>query len=274
MNFLKTSTLILASLAFPVLSQAITFSTNFDSVPGANGTNFAPIGPWTINDSTTEVSFVQDVPGGRAVALGGFNSAPALQNVNLAASVLPGGIPTGGSVFTSRFAIINSGPGFSSATDPKDNFGFTLRDTNGGFFGVQMRPTSNVSIRQFFTSNSAFNYDPVTPNGMAASDFSAPSFVTMTLNFTQSGADLNWAMNVATSSTPINASGTLAGWGGRSWINFAIDYDVADPTVTGGLFQGAGSNVILVDSISLVPEPSAAMMGLLSIGLLGLRRRR
>ena len=274
MNFLKTSTLILASLAFPVLTQAVTFSTNFDSVPGVNGANFAPLGPWAINDPTTEVSFVQDVPGGRAVALGGFQSAPSQQFVNLSASVLPGGVPTGGSVFTSRFAIINSGPGFSSATDPKDNFGFTLRDTSGGFFGVQLRPTSNVSIRQFFTSNTTFGQDPVTPNGMVASDFSAPAFVTMTLNFTQSGANLNWNMNVVTDSAPITASGTLTGFGGRSWTSFEIDFDVANAAVVGGLYTGAGSNVILVDSVSLVPEPSAAMMGLLSIGLLGLRRRR
>jgi MYXO-CTERM domain-containing protein len=275
-NFLKTTTLILASLAFPVISQAITFSTDFNSGP----VNFAPVGPWSINDPESEVSFRVSGPGGaNYVALGGFQSAPSQQFVNLSASLAPGAVPTNGSVFTSRFAIINSGQGFNSnnippTNDPDDNFGFTLRDTSGGFFSVSVRPTVSESIRQFFTSNSAFGFDPVPVLGMGASDYSNPAFVTMTLNFNQNGANLDYVGNLATAGAPINFSGSLAGFAGRSWSSFEIDFDVKDNAVTGGLYNGAGRNVIMVDSVSLVPEPSAAMMGLLSVGLLGLRRRR
>ena len=68
--------------------------------------------------------------------------------------------------------------------------------------------------------------------------------------------------------TLFNFSGTIAGKAGTTFTELGINYAVTDPDPL-----NAGSNFILVDNIS-IPEPTVTLTGLMSLGLLSLRRRR
>lgn len=259
MKFLHTSGILLSLYALPMSAHAVAYSTDFNS---ATGPNFAPQDGWVINDSTTEVSFVVAVPGkGNTIALGGFQSAPATKTVNLTHSVNQ---LAAGSIFSVEYALINSGPSVPFPFLPADDwFGFTLGD-GADVLSISFRPTVNENIRQVFHGTTG-----VSPNGIMTSDYSSPAFSTLSLSFTASGADLLYTG--VTGGGGVTFNGVLAGKAGTTWTSVGIDFDIQGATP-----GDAGSNVIFVDNLSLapIPEPTALVMGLISMGFLGMRRRR
>lgn len=249
-------------MASPMVASAA-FTTTFDSLTAPG--QVAGQDGWAINESTTDNSFVVSGVGtNKFAALGGLLSDPAtpMAGINLTHSA--GSQVAAGSTFSVSYALINRSTvaGFSfPATDPDDWFGFTLGDGTGDVLSISFRPTTpaNESIRQLF-----HNGTPDTPNGITTSDFANPLFSTLTVSFTNNLGALNYSG--VTGGGGIVFNGSIPGKGTTTFTTVGLDWDVKNTP--------AGQNFILVDNLSLVPEPSASLMGLLTLGVLASRRRR
>ena len=261
MKLLSPSGILLALLAFPMAASAA-FTTTFDGLTAPG--QVAGQDGWTINEATPDNSFVVAGSGAnKYAALGGLLTDPAtaMAGINLVHSA--GSQVAAGSTFSVSYALVNRSTvaGFNfAATDPDDWFGFTLGD-GADVLSISFRPTSpvNESIRQVFNNGVG-----VTPNGITTSDYANPLFSTLTVSFTNVDGALNYTGSTGGGS--INFNGSIPGKGATTFTTVGIDWDLKNTP--------SGQNFILVDNLSLVPEPSASLMGLLSIGLLAARRRR
>ena len=262
MKINASSFILLALFATPMVAKAV-YTTGFETFTSPG--QVADQGGWTINDPQADLSFLVDnPPANKYGALGGFLSSPStlMANVNLRHDT--GGFTlASGTTFTARYALINrstlAAPNDFPASDPNDWFGFTLG--NGvDVFSLSFRPTATENVRQVFVNNVAVT----TQNGITTSDYANPAFDTVTVSFQNVGGALQYTGSLGAGTIPL--SGSIFAAGATQFTTIDIDYDVKN--------ANAGQNVIFVDGLSLVPEPSAAMMGLLSLGLLAGRRRR
>lgn len=252
---------LLALVATPMVASAA-FTTTFNGlaagqVAGQDG--------WTINEATVDNSFVVDGVGGNKYgALGGFMTNPAtpLANINLTHSA--GSQIAAGSSFTASYALINrstlAAPNNFAATDPDDWFGFTLGD-GADVFSLSLRPTTSENVRAVFVNGVAV----ATVNGVTTSDYANPLLDTLTVSFSNVAGNLAYTGSLGGGGVLL--AGSVAGKGATTFTTVGLDWDVRNT-------PESGLNFLLVDSLSLVPEPSAAVMGLLSLGVLAGRRRR
>ncbi|MES2706565.1 MAG: hypothetical protein V4726_08180 [Verrucomicrobiota bacterium] len=243
------------------------YSENFDT---ATGTNFAPQLGWTINDPTSEVSFVVGVaaPYIQSVALGGFQSAPAMDTVSLSHSLSE---TLSGQTFKVDFAVINrdtGNPGDFFAGD--DSFSISLTGAGGFVFELSIDPTlggPTIDSKAIsLTGNAAGGF-------IEASDYNTPAYYTMSVDFTAVGTALNYSARFF-GSTTATLTGSLPGQATAVAGQISASFDVAagDPA-------DSGSNFMLIDNIDIaptpvIPEAGASVLSLLSLGMLTLRRRR
>ena len=264
MNLFAPPGLLLTLLAFQTAASAAV-TTNFNSL-ASNG-QVAPNEGWSINEPTVDLSFVVDgAAGNKFGALGGFLSDPVavLPGINLTHSANTQ--IAAGSTFSASYALINRStlpaPDNFPSSDPDDWFGFSVGD-GADVFSISFRPTTpaNESSRQVFHNGTA-----VAGVGIGTSDYANPLFSTVTVSFTNVAGVLNYTGSVSTSGAPILFNGVIPGKGTTTFTTVGIDWDVKN--------NPAGFNFILVDNLSIVPEPSISLMGILSLGLLTSRRRR
>ena len=262
------------------LASAASYSTNFENY---NLTNLASQNKgWVINDPTSGVAVGANTSGWnpafgfgtRAASLGFV--APVQQSTVYVSH--PASVPLVGNGYTTfsvMFNIVDSDTAWGDGAESRDVFGFRLADGSGNnMFSLFLTPTAQVANPENVTA--FHNYSWSTGNGPQIAALAPPdpnypvrlsakegSYYTVTISFITSGDDVNFTGN-------INGDvfgGTLPGLAGDS-----VEHIGAFMTPTIPL--NPGSNQLIFDNISMVPETSSALLGLLGASLALVRRRR
>ncbi len=261
MKLAPLSALSFALLSVPAL-HAAGYSTNFNS-PGSPGFALGTIDgqngwvvsdPGTLNSGTIATSFL--LSGGRAAYLGDSGVTTGTVTVSHAVSQI-----MAGSTFTTDFGIQDS----SNDLPERDTFGFFFENAAGdNLFSLILDPriqnanpegTLAIHDLDWNSENTVLTESPYAVVEGAGWNIS--------VTFSASGAN-DMAFNAILNGDVF--SGVLLGMGGQTITKFGAFWT---PTTAGG---GEGDSSLGFDNISIVPEPSVALLGLL--GVTGLLRRR
>lgn len=270
----KYQSTVLASVIFGAASgslNAAVYFTNFNgySIGDINGQN-----GWTSNGATADTGFIQSIGGapwnGRAATIGFVDPVtPSVPYVSRSIStpLVGGGVPTSFSVL---FQIQDSDSGYGPGAEDRDSFGFRLQNGSGAnLFSFILTPFAQVAEPENSTNFNTFSWSTGTgaptvalPGGNAAQENFAYTF---TVNFFDLGSG-NVGFNADVNGAAFG--GTLTGLGSETISSFGAFWDTTTGTAS------PGSNFMIFDNVSLVPEPSSALLGLLGASCVFLRRRR
>lgn len=271
----KTSKFVIGLVAMGAssgLANASVYFTNFTgySLGDLNGQN-----GWTSNGATADTGYVQSVGGvwgGRAGTIGYVDPvSPAIPYVSHSASTPM--VDTVGDMnasFSALFQVQDSDSGFGGGSADRDSFGFRLQNSSGdNLFSFILTPFSQNATPESNTNFNTYSWSTgvgaptVVLSGLAAQENNAYTF---TVNFFDAGGG-NVGFNANINNIDM-FSGTLAGLGGQTISNFGAFWNTTTGTAD------PGSNFMLFDNVSLVPEPSSALLGLLGAAFVFGRRRR
>ncbi len=260
--------LLSSSLGFSLLivsaAHSATFFSNFDDL--TPGLDLAGQDGWQITgaNDVDGPSYVGSSPLPPPTS-GVFSGQMGAENATASEVYLyqEVGLPLVGADYTTRFGVsmIIGDSNFSAPN--RDTFGYSFRNGDGDeLFGIYFTPTNQDN------PDATNRVDSVTWTSMGfQSSVLGPlnegTWTTLDLTFTLSGSDVFFNLNSAGS--PVT-SGTLTGLATETIETFGVVMLPVD-------FNDVGNNVLYFDDISLVPEPSSAMLGLLGASFL-LRRRR
>lgn len=178
--------------------------------------------------------------------------------------------------FSSTFMVQNSDSEYGPGAENRDTFGFRLEgDSNSNLFSFFLTPTTHPAQPEL---ESPAYYELSWSTGVGAPTVVlyplkalASSNYTFSVDFFYAGdGEVGFTAGVGTySGTPQTFSGTLgAGTSGLSIKNLGATWDTYVDK------DNPGSNLMVFDNVSLVPEPSSALLGLLGASFLFVRRRR
>lgn len=275
---MKAITLLFAVqplLLGPLLAAG--YSTNFDSISG--GATLSDADGWVTNDPYDEIGdfgqtdYVGVISGYSTTTsdhwalLGGATGfSPGQPTVFLSHDVdLSGG----------SSASFTVGMGITSSASPRtnqDSFGWTFRNSSSAtLFSLIFDPTpavtGDMNIRMYDGSGTELlaggsgGFD-IFYNAIYSLDLVVDASGAVTVNFTD-------ANNITTEVITAAATGINPGDIG----NVAATWILADGTTPGTEQPEYGSNSLLFDNFSVVPEPSVALLGLVGAAAF-LRRRR
>jgi len=271
MKKIITHSLFACFIAIPLSAKAA-YTPDFTSaVPGGGTeggpTNFGSQLGWSISNPDPELSFVYPGVGlfGQGVALGGYYSTPTTVSTKLFHPLTEAALNNGQGYLNIDFALINA-DGTTGFVGNDDTFGFSLSDSSGPVLTINFEPTIDENIRSITTITSAGS-TPLFPDGIIPSSYASPSYYNLYVDFTANGSDLEFQGRLGGVNLPA-FHGTIAGKAGTTFTEFGVNYLVNDTDPL-----NAGSNFILLGGLS-IPEPSVTLTGLMSLGLLSLRRRR
>ncbi len=278
---MKSKTFLLPSLLAVALanhSNGSVFIENFqvgystgDMTTGGNAAN-----GWSVNDSTADVSSIINTSnaggtfGNRSASIGfvaPITATTAYLSHAVNTPLLGGGVDAS---FSTQFFIFDSDSGGVSDGEARDTFGFRFEDGIGNnIFSFFLTPfdqdplPENDTAFHTFSWSTGNNAPTVVLPGLAAQEGQPP--YTFAINFSPSGLnDVAFTANVGGS--PF--SGTLVGLAATTIEKIGATWTPLNgPT-------DPGSNILIFDNISLVPEPSSALLGLIGISSLVIRRRR
>jgi hypothetical protein len=222
---------------------------------------------WTVSDAKTFIGYTYPVGGDYWGALGGYYDAPTNDVTTLSHPVnLTMSEPRR---LFSEFFILSS-----EATDAitglsfpnRDTFGFSFTSGAGSLLDLRFVPDTSPGNENLFNIFWGTNGSATTSSGWALYDDSTYNF---NVDFAPDGADLNFVVTLSGTNT-FSFNGTLPGQASQTWDTFDVVWELSNS-------GDAGSNAILLQGVSTVPEPSSAMGSLLA-GMMGLsvatRRRR
>jgi hypothetical protein len=163
---------------------------------------------------------------------------------------------------------VNFGLSPSSESFPgRDGFGFALRDSNdNNLFTISLVPVDSAlndayQVRYTVGANPVLN--ALDNLGQQMFIYLA-GYYTLNFDFIPGGADPTFSATVIGSNTK-TFTGIASGMGSLNVARVGAEWNT--------LNSPAGSNALIFDNISLVPEPSSTLLaGLAALGLL--RRRR
>ncbi|MFC7338125.1 PEP-CTERM sorting domain-containing protein [Haloferula chungangensis] len=266
--------------AFTTDFPSSTFGIPDVGIPGADDppAPIAGVDGWTINDSGADggngLTWLSTVDGANAAKLGGNYEAPTAQDVYLTHAVE--GFPIEETIFQVDFTIVDSNENFN-----RDGFGLSLGTSGlGETIGLNFLPVfdaiENVNAYHVeYSVGGVSQGDLVSDYGYAFNIFPS-SLYTLNLSFTANGANPSFSGAI----NGVDALGNpfflpfsdveMNGMGGRAVDTVSAVWNVDQtPNAVNGL---GGDNLIAFTNLSVVPEPSAMLLGGLS--LLGLMRRR
>lgn len=241
--------LSLFMLAGAVSLQAATYTTNFSGVTS----DVAGYQGWTINDPQPSLSFGVTWNGSTAAALGGDFASPDVPVVGLNHTY---GEALGTTTASFAFALVDS-VDFAG----RDTFGFSFKDGATNLFSVvfvpndptQVDPEGTTATWSMFYVTGAGTF----PLSIAIEESTTQNF---SLAFTPNGSSTNFSLNLS----GLVRTGTFAVPSSTIASDFALEY-TADQ---------AGDNYIMVDNLSVVPEPSSfLLLGLAGLGFVSRRKR-
>jgi hypothetical protein len=259
--------------------SASAFTTSFTSY--TPGTEIAGSNGWSINNAGADSSTFFSLSYGawmpykgnagdlrRAAELGGWQDSP-LADPNPV--ILSQSQEVAGELKNVSFSVdfsVRTNTGDFAGT-PRDAFGFSLLgaasanlvtillNPEDGGSGDAYRIGYTVGSGAFVPAEDA-NHDPLYAH--------ASSYYTMALNFLTGGTDPTFSVlitSLGSGQGTMTFGGTATGLGSATMDTFAAVWNV----------NGGGDNGMTFDEITVVPEPSTALLaGLASLGLL--RRRR
>jgi hypothetical protein len=266
-----------AAFALASVSQAAIIFENFDSytpgdppVPGpytagqnlngaTNGTNtWSVVNGISGSDNIATATYATFDGSGVAGSIGGYPNGGGVTTLSSTASVpIVGTASYPAAIFKFGFAFFDSQNGF------RDDYKISIGSSNGNLLTIDLTPaaanTFNISFSSaFFTGQS--NWGSVDALDTAGNPYFEIEFKTW-----ESGGNLFYTLDDVNG---INMSnGALGGSSNLSTTITGLDISVD----TAG---GAGDGFLVFDNVSLVPEPSSALLGLLGTSCLFLRRRR
>lgn len=250
----------ISAIVFVANAQGATYVTNFNSfddqldVAGQDG--------WIADDPTWGNSFIV-IAGTKAAALGGYYGDPVTATVGLTHSY---GEDLRFTSMSFNFVIVDS----TNDDSVRDTFGVTLRDGPNNLFTVFFSPQVQ-SLTPDLGPDARWNLSYKAGSGATVS---APEYVleggyySLDLQFTPNGPTTDFNLALSGSNTVV--------WNGNMAVDpatVATDFGLTWKPTDGA--ANAGSNYFVVDNLSVVPEPSAALLALLgaSAGLVRRRRR-
>jgi hypothetical protein len=259
------------------VASGASYSTNFagyilgEDLVGQNG--------WISNDTTADVAVIAGlgtVWGSRSATLGYV--APVIQDTVYVSH--PCSVPlvgNGYTTFSAMFQVVDSDSGNNgigeTGAENRDVFGFRLQDGAGNdVFTFRLNPFDQDALPEedtnynlySWTSDSVVGEQQVLRTPLIRSAQESFAY-TVTISFATSGADVNFTGTI-NGVDPFY--GTLPGLAGVSVQQVGA---IWDPTFGP---SAPGSNFMIFDNISMVPETSSALLGLLGASLALVRRRR
>lgn len=261
----KTSyfTLLFASLA--IAANAATYTENFTSfVAGPIAGN----GGWTTSDPDPDVSFVTtlSMANGNSLGLGGAVAAATNDYTTLNHSYVE---TIGRVTATFDLAIIDSTdfPGLTA----RDAYAFSFNGAGGSLFKVILTPdTQTLSpaadlLAEWSMSYSVNNGSPITLS-IGIVENNAYNFV-IDINGTGLTSDAMITVNDGINPALVRNVTGFAVDPLTSLTNVSVDMDLFDPAA-------AGDGYVILDNISVVPEPSSSLLvAIAGLGLISRRRR-
>lgn len=269
-SFLYTL-LAISSLAVPAFGTS--YYTNFDGYNSA--INLAGQNGWLTNDSN-DTSGLQNLGNewGSRSAYIGF-ATPSVSNVYVyhgTSTPLVDTVGDADATFSSLFRVIDSDSNGGLDSGQRDTFGFRLENGSGAnLFSFFLTPNAQVAnpeagLPAYHTySWSTGNNVPtvVLPGNGSLENGNSYLF---TVNFFQgAGSNVDFTASVGNQSF----SGVLPNANTEVIANFGAIMNSYQ-----GNAATSGSNYMNFDNVSLVPEPSSALLGLLGASFAMGRRRR
>ena len=195
--------------------------------------------------------------------------------------LLPGG-GNPNTTFTALFQIFDSVSTYSAGSKQRDQFGFRLQNAAGAnLFSLIFTPYDQDPTPETDTEYNTFSWS--TGTGIPTQVLNSPLVAAAELQ--------SYFFNIAFLQDPFNVnsvifSAAIGGPGGSSVFGGSLPGLAAEQIVEFGAFwkgnpptnpfnaADPGSNYMVFDAVSLVPEPSAALLGLVGMSLVLVRRRR
>lgn len=247
------------------VSQAAVLIDDFESYPNNNVTDMNGLGTWSVSNGldvngdpialSTNSTF--DLSTGAAL-IGGLAPSGAGATV-LSSSPLTVGM------FGSVPALFSIDFGFyDSQNANRDDYSISLVSTGGGdLVTIDLTPAANVN-----TFNMSFSSDFFTGvvnwGTLDALDTAGNPYFQLQFQTWADGANMYYSLfdvNGGTIST-----GALTGT--------SLTDQITDLKISVDTAGGAGDGFLIVDNVSVIPEPSSALLGLLGATVAFTRRRR
>lgn len=237
-------------------SHASVIFDNFESY-NSPGDDMNGKGGWTVSNNSGNVPIILDNytwdSSTRSATVGGETpGAGTVTSLSHASTV-----PLVSLTPQSTYFQIETAYTESTGGDPRNEFRFVLTSGANNVLTLKFVPGAageyDVSWDSDYVAGSFVTFGTLTAN--TSTQFRLDTFA--------SGLDVGYSLSNAGS--PVS-SGILAGALGTDVLNtFAVQWDTSN---------GIGSNSITIDNVSLVPEPSSALLGMLGASFAFLRRRR
>jgi len=259
---MKQSLLTLsAAFALAGVSQAAILVENFDGY--TNGTDMNGLGTWTVTNGSSgsgpiAIATNSTFEGSAgAVLIGGYTpttSPTVLSTSGLDIPMFTVGNPA---EFMIDFGI------YDSLSADQDDYTITLASTSGNLLTIDLTPAGdnlyNISI------SSGFFAPPVVGTFDTLDVFGSPYSQIM---FQTSTDGVNMFYNLVDLNSGSLSSGTLSGGG------ISLSDNITSLSISVDTAGGAGDGFLVMDNISVIPEPSSALLGILGASCVFLRRRR
>lgn len=269
-----TLTLLLFNLPASGQSFGSSYDSNFSSL-GAVGSDVNGQDGWGINDTTDQFSFVANWNSSKAIGLGDVTAVddpPSGDVVRLFRSIAS---PLGQTSVKFDFALIDSFT--DSGALNRDLFGISLATGLSENFRIILSPNDPSPTDPDDNSENLGN------GGQWNLDYQVNGGATMPLNMAVfEGATYEFVLSFAPNANPLLTDFNLAITGSNTLSDGASGIALDSSLVSDefGIYwekvgqNDFGSNVFLMDNLSVVPEPSTAFLGVLGIFGLVARRKR
>jgi hypothetical protein len=262
---MKQSLLTLSS-AFVLagVSQAAILVDNFESYPADDTTSMQGLGTWTVTNGASlggpiSVSTGSTFEGSTGAALiGGFAPSSAGPTVLSSSVSVPMFTVGSSATFSMDFGFLDS------ENSNRDDYSISLASTGGNLLTIDLTPAASVN-----TFNISFSSDYFT--GLinwgtldALDTLGNPFFQIMFETSTDGVGGMSYSLSDVNSG--LISSGALA-------LTNLTD-NITGLSISSITAGAAGNGVLIIDNVSVVPEPSSALLGLLGASCVFLRRRR
>lgn len=266
----KTLLVSYFSVASAGIGFAFTYTANFNDITlYPNGSDVAGHDNWSIigGSSSGGPSLISTSPWSGQGRAAWFGFEPINVGANDCYLYHTWGAPlVGNSLSYTQFGVTMIVLDSNISYPKRDAFGFTFRDdANKDIFTLTFTPASQVADPDSNVRVDNVSWSSFYGAGGAVGTLTEPDFTTLEITFTPaSGNDVTF--NVKSAGIQLK-TGTLTNAGGLNLNTFGALWTPLDPL-------DVGANQLVFDNLTLVPEPSSALLALLGTSLVFVRRRR